>query len=204
MKRILTFLFVFSLLVILAIPCFASYDFSYIFPLIPPDDSIFESEDAIIDYFSVSSYPSPGNYTYNLTLKIYGFTYNFSGVCTVYDFGGSYMIPFSLQTPGSTFTFNLLWSFSDDVCLFFVADSSGEDIIFTFEGSEITLSKIINKDFVTSVNDGLSNVLTWVSSVTSSLLSGSMSPLFLLLCVAIAISLIFVAIKFIFISSWGS
>lgn len=192
MHRFISFFLVITFIFVLAIPCFASNSFNFSFPS---------------DFF-FSFAPSPGIYNFDFTF----FNTNVNGLTTVYSgvFDG-------LGVPISC-TYCTISSFDSDIedaltfyfiqdpesdpsspALFiFVADYKGDFFTSSDFSGSLFLDKVINKDFVTSVSDGLLSSISWLGLSANSLFFGILNPLLILFFISLAIALLYFTIKFIY------
>lgn len=79
-----------------------------------------------------------------------------------------------------------------------------ESYSIVFPGYDLFPSEAPSSGPISNVTIALSSVLTWMKSVTTSLLSGELNPLLPLLAIPVAISIVLFAIKAVKTIAWGS
>ena len=177
MRQILTIFFVILILLSLTVSCFATF-------------ALFSFDNYNV-YFrsSVPVFSEAGNYTVTIVSNAGMFT----TTATVYENSAGLLT-------SSVYTSNL--GGSPAVFNFTVRNSSPPSICLV-ENSNVTsfraeFVKITSVSFEESVDSGLGSVIGYINQVISSLVNGSLLPLFQVLAIAISISLLFVGIKVIF------
>lgn len=206
MKKIFLFSVLFLFVLSLALPVLASEVYNFIFPYAP--------EDNLTELF-VSECPTPGNYRYSLNLILGdGSEFPpvlFTGVCSVYstliefdgEVGEGFYIPFSIKSGSVLLNFRCNWLILEPGLYFYYITNFNDDIIFTFNGSELLLEKISSPGFVDSVNLGLSSVFSWIHALSRSFFSGELSPLLAVFVLGICIAALFLGVRFIYKVCWG-
>lgn len=163
------------------------------------EDCISFSSDSYGD-LSASDSVSPGVYSVELVgsgLIIAKGTCNLGKVKGEYTGDPDYlydpcvMIQWALTDFGDAISFAVV-EVGDST--FLRIDADGNELSVE-EWLEVRLTPLKTQSPFSPVKESMSSVLEWVGTVTTSLLSGELNPLLLLLAIPIAISLIFLAIK---------
>lgn len=198
MKKIILFLFIFSLILCFALPAFGSETFTYFFDSNP------------IYNFTV---PSPGNYSCLIEAFYSGVavdSISFTGSVFVFSSGNNYDDAiYRLFVPpivflGQLWNMNVNWVDNPFYPASFIILEDDSLVTlpagFTFK---LTLEKIHNPSFLDSIEFGLTSVFLWIQSFVSSFLTGQLSPLLTIFVLGICIAAIFFAIRYIYKSCWG-
>lgn len=181
----------------LAFSCFAaSYNFN-----IPYVDG--EGYLSVVD-----SVPTSGSFNYIITassLDIPGLVFTSSGsgvlVPLNIDHGVTYYT-FSFTLDGTNTPLQLLFVSQDGLSIVGIASVEGNldpGLVF-----DVSLSSIEFPAFEESTSNGLSSSISWVKSVTDSLISGDLVNLLAIGALSISISLLLLTAKLIRKFAWGS
>ncbi len=205
MKKISLFFLIILLVFLLSVPVFAAEQYTFLIPALPSDFS------GDFSLFIVDSIPSVGNYRFEFKHNLYGFDIFCSGTCSVYDYGNYSVIPFYINDGIFTLNFSLMFVYGPDGLAEFGVDkpivlpmnNDTGDIDVLVLGSDLKLNKMESPGFIDSVNSGLSSVMSWIQSFTSSFLTGELSPLLTVFVLAICVAALFFGIRSIYKICWG-
>lgn len=197
LRRFFIFFFLLSFLICFLAFSVSAASYNFIIPYVDGEG-----------YLSVvESVPTSGSFNYIITVSYLDtpglvFTSSGSGVLVPIYVDGTTFYTFTFILDGTNVPLQLVFASQDGLSIVGIASVEGNlDSGLVFD---ISLSSIEFPAFEESTSNGLSSSISWVKSVTDSLISGDLVNLLAIGALSISISLLLLTAKLIRKFVWGS